>query len=90
MNSDPAIGTLTFSQIQALPDDEKEAYLAGVLQSESERLIASAQGRNVLVMRHIQSQRDGIRRRVKSPLVAARMIFDRMQGKFDELRRVIK
>lgn len=89
MTSDPTIGTLTFSQIQALPDDEKEAYLSGVLQSESERLIASAQGRNVLVMRHIQSQCDGIRRRVKSPLVAARMIFDRMQGKFDELRRAL-
>lgn len=89
MNSDPTIGTLTFSQIQALPDDEKEAYLAGVLQSESERIIQSAPEQYQLKLRHIQSQCDGIRRRVKSPLVAARMMFDRMQGKFDELRRAL-
>lgn len=87
---------MTYKWIYSMPiineneKDKREAYLAGVLQSESERLIASTQGRNVLVMRHIQSQCDGIRRRVKSPLVAARMIFDRIQGKFDELRRALE
>lgn len=87
MNNDPIIGTLTFSQIQALSDDDKEAYLDGVLAAESERVICASSQRNLLTMRALQAKCDGIRRRVKSPLFAARMMSDLMHRKLDKLRQ---
>lgn len=89
MNNDPVIGTLTFSQIQALSDDDKAAYLDGVRADQSERLIRSAPPKHQLKLRALQAQCDGIRRRVKSPLFAARMMSDLMHRKFDELRQAL-
>lgn len=83
---DPLIGTLTFSQIQKLSEDEKQAYLESVRAAESERIITSAPPKYQLKLRALQAKCDGIRRRVKNPLVSARMISDMMQRQFDELR----
>lgn len=70
-------------EIVAMSDADRLAYLA----QESERLIRSAPAKQQLKLRALQAQCDGIRRRVKSPLFAARMMSDLMHRKFDELRQ---
>lgn len=70
------------SELMAMSDAERLAYLA----QESERVIRSAPPNHQLKLRALQAQCDVIRRRVKNPLFAARMMSDLMHRKFDELR----
>lgn len=72
-------------ELMAMSDADRLAYLA----QESERLILSAPPKHQLKLRALQAQCDGIRRRVKSPLFAARMMSDLMHRKFDELRQAL-
>ena len=69
-------------ELVAMSDDDRLAYLA----AESERIITSAPPKYQLKLRALQAKCDGIRRRVKNPLVSARIMSDLMQRKFDELR----
>lgn len=75
----------THSELMVMPDADRLAYLA----QESERVIRSAPPNQQLKLRALQAQCDGIRRRVKSPLFAARMMSDLMHRKFDELRQAL-
>jgi len=73
----------THDELVAMSDADRLAYLT----QESGRVIRSAPPQSQLKLRALQAQCDGIRRRVKSPLFAARMMSDLMHRKLDELRQ---
>ena len=75
----------SFDELLTMTDQEKLDYL----KEEVEKVISKAEPHNVLKLRHIQAQMDGIRARVHNPQVSAKLISDEMIKSFYELNGVL-
>lgn len=76
----------THDELQALTDSEKLEYL----KNEVEKIINSAPPHQVLKLRALQARMDGIRNRVRNPIVSMNMIADEMMRSFLELNEALK
>ena len=65
---------LTFDELLSMTDEEKLEYL----KVESEKVISSSEPNSQLKLRAIQAKCDGIRSRVKNPLVSAQAMYNMM------------
>jgi hypothetical protein len=87
MNQDPVIGTMTFSEIQKLPDNEKIAYLESVRASQSDKVIESAPPHKQLALRAMQARYMARMRKIKNRYIRAEMAFFLMRDSFLELKQ---
>lgn len=77
---------MTHDELVAMTDDEREQWL----QEQVEELIQTAQPRNVLKLRKLQAQLDGIRRRYKDPIARCNAIHAEMIRSLNELNAVLR